>query len=284
MLSFYFRLFACFHPQKSNLPFPGNFPIEELLERMQNIEARHFTAEPIACAVCLELVQYKKTSIPEKKSTLDHKMVSPHEEINPGPFITQQVHSLVGQAARVKTYGPGDRARKLAKGMFRPEAPSMYRGARFYLGSDCKCNTPICADCADVWRKGEVNLGVPKYWRRRSHCPGCRTESMEGCEKVLPHNGAGQGGILPHLSHPMQCNSSIKLKPVLNGIWHNACPYDLQCIIRSIIGHRSLKDARISVLPKTFNTYRSATISLGNGRQIKFVNSFQFVASPLDEI
>lgn len=114
--------------------------------------------------------------------------------------------------------------------------------------------------------------------------PGVQNRKHGGCEKVLPHNGAGQGGILPHLSHPMQCNSSIKLKPVLNGIWHNACPYDLQCIIRSIIGHRSLKDARISVLPKTFNTYRSATISLGNGRQIKFVNSFQFVASPLDEI
>jgi len=60
--------------------------------------------------------------------------------------------------------------------------------------------------------------------------------------------------------------------------------YDLHLIFRSIIGHPRLAKSRISILPRTVDTYKSATIYLPNGRQLLFLDSFQFVPSSLGEI
>lgn len=80
------------------------------------------------------------------------------------------------------------------------------------------------------------------------------------------------------------CNSAIRNKPILTVIGHNANRYDMHCVFRSVIGHPSLAGTSISVLAKTADTYRAATFFLKNGRQLRFLDSFQFVASSLDEI
>lgn len=82
------------------------------------------------------------------------------------------------------------------------------------------------------------------------------------------------------------CNSAMQMQSFLAVIGHNANRYDLHCIFRGIIAHDELrrKATQIEILPKTVDTYRSATIYLRNGRQLKFLDSFQFVASSLDEI
>lgn len=54
--------------------------------------------------------------------------------------------------------------------------------------------------------------------------------------------------------------------------------------MRSVIQHPALAGARISILAKTIDQYRTATVYMRNGHQLRFLDSFQFVASSLDEI
>ncbi|XP_034254760.1 uncharacterized protein LOC117653286 [Thrips palmi] len=82
-----------------------------------------------------------------------------------------------------------------------------------------------------------------------------------------------------------ECNSAIKRTTFLPLVAHNGFRYDVHHVFRAFIQHPKLVDKRVTVLAKTHDTYRSATIFLGEeGRSIKLLDSFQFFSSSLDGI
>ncbi|XP_034230806.1 uncharacterized protein LOC117639345 isoform X2 [Thrips palmi] len=108
-------------------------------------------------------------------------------------------------------------------------------------------------------------------------------ECEEADRKTADHDHLEPMHSLRHICC-FSCNGSMKRETFLPIFAHAGNRYDLHLIFRGLINNDLFSKSRITILPRTTDSYRSATIYLENGRKLLFLDSYQFVASSLDEL
>lgn len=150
---------------------------------MAAIEQRHFSETPLVCVICTDDVRHKLPAPSEPRCcTLTAVLVTPVPltlDADGSPSSHEQKFTEAPPAHVVPVCAPIRRRRAHTT---LPTSPTgaTYRGARFYIGKECRCTVPICVSCAETWRRGRPNPSCPRFYQRRRACMVCRVEISIG--------------------------------------------------------------------------------------------------------
>ena len=204
---------------------------------MADIEQRHFTAEPVKCLICDDPILYKNPPSQTSHGRITNIVyrvepvaLSGHRK-EYGQTLLRTSDRPPRTAADPRRRRRARKERRLASRQYAPSAPSSYRGARYFLGRECPCRAPVCAECTEKWRRGAPRASCPRYYEREQRCLGCNVKVTFGiksrsfitgpdreryfelylqrlsslpCRNVFP----GAGGTPSHCPHGARCHYS----------------------------------------------------------------------------
>lgn len=154
-----------------------------------------------------------------------------------------------------------------------PDAPTWFinqvraiaaRIRPYYNSENHKPMTPLTPEQKDAYYKSVS-------------CPVCFTSYSDDNPRVHHHDHLSGEFIAPVCNN---CNLQIKLSPILPILMHNLSGYDLHLFIDCL----NYDDQPIRIIPNTTENYIAVSKMLENGVELRFLDSFRFMAASLDSL
>ncbi|KAK3931620.1 Histone-lysine N-methyltransferase PRDM16, partial [Frankliniella fusca] len=128
-----------------------------------------------------------------------------------------------------------------------------------------------------------MSVAQEEMFERATHCHICGKIFKKEDVKVKDHHHYQSIDNYLGAAHQF-CNLQRQRAHFLPVSGHNLSGFDLHIVVRAAINHPKIKKCDINVIPQTMDTYRGLTLTIDrkNHREIRFIDSYQHMAAPLD--